>query len=632
MTERYYEFYKSLLPDLHGGQSQKIANCPFCEHKNDLSVNIPTGQCKCHNANCNFEGNAVSFYKKLHPGSNVDQYLKRYGIESGKAEIIEYNKLTSSVDYSKLAQLAEEYARNIPEDIHIYLKEVRGLTDKVINKYRIGYINTHPKYQGRRRLTIPVLKNNKIVNIRYHAIVGEPKDYPYQENMPYATWLFPEDQLNNKQIWLCEGELDALCAISHGIPAISVTGGAGSWREEFTPPFHDKEICIVYDNDEAGRKGAKKIQNTLLEAKIDYVHNINIGIQKDITDFFVTEGKTADELRKLKPKVIKDIVIPFSEFKKIKLPEKKTILSPWVKEQSIILIIGWRGVGKTWLALSLLDAITRGENFGPWETKNPVPSLYLDGEMAGGDILSRYDELNPNSEKIKPFYIYSEFYANSQGVKQANLCSEEWRSEVKQILLEKGIKLWVIDNISSLARGIDENSKEGWDPINRWLIELRFAGITTILIHHTGKEGLQRGTSSREDNIDISIDLKRPTGYLSEEGAKFILSFSKTRISFEELSTITEIEFELKKDENDKLVWLWGEVKKKLKDQILEMFDQGMKNQEIADALGKDKGFISRTKNKAIKNNWLTPKNKLTEQGKIYLFGEEEKGQQKGQL
>ena len=55
---------------------------------------------------------------------------------------------------------------------------------------------------------------------------------------------------------------------------------------------------------------------------------------------------------------------------------------------------------------------------------------------------------------------------------------------MKQILLTRKVKLWVVDNLASLASGLDENKKQDWDPINSWLLELRFAGISTIMLHH----------------------------------------------------------------------------------------------------------------------------------------------------
>ena len=108
---------------------------------------------------------------------------------------------------------------------------------------------------------------------------------------------------------------------------------------------------------------------------------------------------------------------------------------------------------------------------------------------------------------IDGVYIYSDAYANSLGLPRANLVSEIWRTTMKRILTTRGIKLWMLDNLASLAPGIDESSKCDWDPINQWLLELRFKGISTVMLHHEGKGGDQRGTSGREDNIDYSLSL-----------------------------------------------------------------------------------------------------------------------------
>jgi len=59
---KYEEFYSSKV-FLKGSGTQRTADCPFCGHKNDLSINIETGQCKCFY--CDFEGDAFDFLKKL---------------------------------------------------------------------------------------------------------------------------------------------------------------------------------------------------------------------------------------------------------------------------------------------------------------------------------------------------------------------------------------------------------------------------------------------------------------------------------------------------------------------------------------------------------------------------------------
>jgi RecA-family ATPase len=316
------------------------------------------------------------------------------------------------------------------------------------------------------------------------------------------------------------------------------------------------------------------------------------------------------------------------DFTRLEIPPKRNIVKPWLKEQSITLISGWRGTGKTWLGISILDAVTRGQQFGPWEIETPVSSLYLDGEMASYDIQDRLMQISKSTgvQRKVPLYIYSDAYANILGIPRASLLSDKWRDALKALALDKGIKLLALDNISSLAPGVDENSKFEWDPINQWLLTLRFAGVSTILFHHTGKEGGQRGTSAREDNVDTSILLHRPPDYVTEQGARFVIKFKKTRVSMKELALLTEIEFALA-EIDDQAVWTWGTVKKKNKIEILKMIDEGIPQVDIAKALDVSKGFVSQVKTKAIKEGFLTQAGKLTQSGFMLVnSGEGEDG------
>jgi putative DNA primase/helicase len=60
-------------------------------------------------------------------------------------------------------------------------------------------------------------------------------------------------------LWLCEGEADTICALSHGLEAITATGGAGSWRPELSAYFAGRDVIIAYDADLAGYSGAHKV-------------------------------------------------------------------------------------------------------------------------------------------------------------------------------------------------------------------------------------------------------------------------------------------------------------------------------------------------------------------------------------
>jgi hypothetical protein len=311
---------------------------------------------------------------------------------------------------------------------------------------------------------------------------------------------------------------------------------------------------------------------------------------------------------------ISPAILEMDDFLKLDLPPRTAHIHPWLYDPSINMIYGDRGIGKTQFALGLCDSIVCGAPFGPWAGGQPVNCLYLDGELVAQDIADRLKELGSNDRKGR-IYIYSDDRASSLNIRKANLNSEEWRRNLKAFLLEKQVKVWVADNIASLAPGIDENSKQDWDPINQWFLELRFAGITTIFLHHTSKEGLQRGTAAREDNIDISIMLDWPKDYEIGEGARFITKFKKARVKQEYTHLLKDTEFVLLKDEAGKLIWTWGDVKEKQIMTFLKLRHQGLNQTEIAETMGVDKSTVTRAKQKAIKAGYYTENGEITQSG-----------------
>ena len=73
-------------------------------------------------------------------------------------------------------------------------------------------------------------------------------------------------------------------------------------------------------------------------------------------------------------------------------------------------------------------------------------------------------------------------------------------------------ELIVVDNLSTLCRGLKENDADSWVPVQSWALAQRRVGKSVAFIHHGGKSGQQRGTSRKED-----------------QGCRFELHFEKTR-------------------------------------------------------------------------------------------------------
>lgn len=157
----------------------------------------------------------------------------------------------------------------------------------------------------------------------------------------------------------------------------------------------------------------------------------------------------------------------------------------------------------------------------------------------------------------------------------------------------------ILDNKSTLIRGGDENSAEGCESINSWLLTLRSFGVTTIIIHHAGKRKLdgslaQRGSSRIEDVVDGIIQLDaagKPEG-----------GVVPVRWTYEKCRSFTpdDLSFGLNVcyDDAQGLGWLeLGDVGGSPPDWLAAaraLQAQGKSYQEIADSVGAPKTSIFR--------------------------------------
>lgn len=215
-----------------------------------------------------------------------------------------------------------------------------------------------------------------------------------------------------------------------------------------------------------------------------------------------------------------------SEFITETLPERRYFLYPIFPENTITLISGERGAGKSMFIMSAMDKISKGEGWGPWENRyvDGVKVLYFDGEMGQHDLHDRMKQLDVNEN----FLFYSTPDRNDDDAK-GNIANDDYRCAITNMLIENDVKFVCFDNLASLAPGLDENSKKDWDPINQWVIDIRSKGISIVLIHHMGKNKKQRGTSGREDNVDSSIEITMPKNHELSDDLRMCVKWTKFR-------------------------------------------------------------------------------------------------------
>src|ERR1700676_437842 len=77
------------------------------------------------------------------------------------------------------------------------------------------------------------------------------------------------------------------------------------------------------------------------------------------------------------------------DFLKLDIPPRKELLSPILRQQDLVMIHAWRGIGKTQLVASLGLAVSAGAAFLGWKAAAPHPVLYVDGKMPARTMQDR---------------------------------------------------------------------------------------------------------------------------------------------------------------------------------------------------------------------------------------------------
>lgn len=286
-------------------------------------------------------------------------------------------------------------------------------------------------------------------------------------------------------------------------------------------------------------------------------------------------------------------VVSISEFLSLKLPPRENILKPWLPTQGLTMVYGPRGVGKTYFAMGVAVAVASVGQFLKWTCEKPFGVLYIDGEMPAVVDQERFSSIIIGAEKepIAPLKIIT---PDLQAFGMPDLSTHEGQEAIEPFLAD--IKLVIVDNISTLCRQGRENESESWLPVQEWGLRLRSKHISLHFVHHTGKSGLQRGTSRREDVLDTIISLKRPSDYKPDEGARFEVHFDKARnIYGEDVKP-----FEAKLVTIDGIQqWTVKDLEESLTERVANLLNEGIPQSQIHELLGVSKGTVSKHKKKA---------------------------------
>lgn len=297
-------------------------------------------------------------------------------------------------------------------------------------------------------------------------------------------------------------------------------------------------------------------------------------------------------------------VYTLDEFLAEEFPPVQYIVEPWLPERGIAMIAGYRGVGKSLFAQSLSHAIASGTSFLGWECPESRDVLYIDGEMDPAEVQQRLRQIRHGAMQAadadptlggRNLRILSHSAVDG-GIPDLAIMNGPGRGLIESLISEGHVI--VLDNLSTLCRSGVENEAESWVSMQEWLVSLRRGGVTTLLVHHTGKPDKdgnvsQRGTSKREDILNTSILLKQAKS--ADGGMRIVVDYTKTR------GFTNEGPFEAAFQVRDgAAIWTVdrGHTDEELCRQVAEMLAVGILQKDIASALGVSPATVSRMKRK----------------------------------
>lgn len=279
-----------------------MARCPNPGHEDadpSWGINYNTGLHNCFG--CGFRG-------------DMETLLNIYGVSQGSfKELIDNDSLSSFSNLSLKEKLGDDRDRiklvdlpvsfsclsydDVCSSLYIKYMESRLLSveklEGAIKKFELGYIQQgkfsgRVIFVGRRHYKGSEGKYQNPVWLYVGRAINEslkPK-YLYPVHCNISAFLFNFDYClcNFKDVIVVEGVFDLLRLWEIGVYNAVATMGCNASKDQVFLLEKFSNICIAYDNDEAGNKGAKKLIKNLvnvIKSGLSKVYRIHLD-NKDV--------------------------------------------------------------------------------------------------------------------------------------------------------------------------------------------------------------------------------------------------------------------------------------------------------------------------------------------------------------
>jgi DNA primase len=136
------------------------------------------------------------------------------------------------------------------------------------------------------RVIFPNLKRGRVVHLSGRSL-DEGQEPKYLHLPGEMRYLYNEDALSSKTVYIAEGIPDCLSAVQAGYSAVAILGSS-NFKPEYLPKFSRCEaVYLCLDGDKAGEEGALRIGGLIGErARI-----VQLPTGLDLNDYFKDHRK-----------------------------------------------------------------------------------------------------------------------------------------------------------------------------------------------------------------------------------------------------------------------------------------------------------------------------------------------------
>ena len=373
--------------------------------------------------------------------------------------------------------------------------------------------------------------------VRYQVLRYEPKTFRQRSRGSDGQWRNSMEGIEAlpyhlpdilsrpmENLYIVEGEKACDALRKEGLLVTTSHGGAGNWKPELDQWFTGRKIIILPDNDDAGRAHALKIARRIHQGNwIKIVELPGLGPKGDIVDW-LRDGNTVQELKALvkatnlydpeeddEPDIEIAEELEDSELYELLTAEDAMTMPPvsylidgLIPKNSLAMIYGTPGAGKSFLALDMALCIAHGRSWRSKETKKGGV-IYLASEGFGGV-----------GQRLRAWYSHNQVsdHCDLRFMRTAIDFIEPENIEklIRTISnVEFNVSMIVVDTVARSFSGEENSAKEMGGFVRACGALMSATGATVLGVHHAGKaidRGL-RGSNALEGASDAILSVKK---------------------------------------------------------------------------------------------------------------------------